>query len=123
MTSFLQWLEEAHKQIMDSEGQALALLANDDASGYREKMREKAELLSTLYKRADPHLLTLPEDRRGPVARALRQFSASAATALDLGSVFYMSALLYRDDHRKGEPDNLQILIDSIRQTEQGGQS
>ena len=116
MSQIVDWLLKQHQQIMDCEQTALDMLAKDDIAGYREKMREKAELLASLAERARPELEGLPETSRRTVEAGLQQFSASAETALSLDSLFYKSALLYRDDHKRGEPDNLEIFIQAIRQ-------
>lgn len=115
MNKIIDWLEKQHDQIMQCESDAMSLLAKDDSEGYRAKMREKAELLSTLAERAKPVLDGLPASQRTRIEQKLGQFSSSADTALALGSVFYMSALLYRDDHKRGEPDNLEIFIQELK--------
>lgn len=116
MNSVVEWLEQQHQQIMECERQAMAMLASDDVDKYRAKMHEKAELLAALAERARPELASLPSAVRGHVEHGLRRFSDSAGTALSLDSVFYMSALLYRDDHKKGEPDNLELFIQGLKQ-------
>lgn len=113
---FISWLKDRHAQAMGRENEALALLAKGDVDGYRSKMREKAEILSRL---ADDASAAGFAER---LAGRLRQFSESAATALALNSVFYMSALLYPDDHKKGEPDNLQKFIVSL-ESEKGDEA
>lgn len=116
MNQFTRWLESQHQLIMTCESEAMAMLAKDDISGYRAKMHEKAELLASLAQNARPELTFLPASLAGHVKQRLLQFSDSAATALALDSPFYMSALLYRDDHKKGEPDNLAIFIQDLKQ-------
>lgn len=109
-TTVKAWLRAQHDNIMKAEQDALALMKSGDIAGYNAKMHEKATLLANLASAAETQLENL-----NPVIQArLAQFSASAATALDLGSVFYMSALLYPDEHKPGEPDNFQKLIDSL---------
>lgn len=77
-------------------------------------MCEKAELLIALSDEAKPLLASLPGEARFNLALALERFSGSARNAIQLNSVFYMSALLYPDDHKKGEPDNLQLFIERV---------
>lgn len=108
--NFTDWLESRHSEIMGRERQALELMAKGDIAGYRAQMRAKAELLAGL---ADAAVKAGYADSKA--LAQLRQFSASAATALDLGSVFYMSALLYPDEHKAGKPDNLQKLIATLK--------
>ena len=63
---------------------------------------------------AKPLLEPLPGETRFNYALALEGFSASARMSLRLNSVFYMSALLYPDDHKPGQPDNLTLCIDRM---------
>ncbi len=81
-------------------------------TAYRDLMRQRAELLRSLPQKAE----ALPADiRQSPafsqVLEALRAFAEGADNALRLNSVFYMSALLYPDEHQPGEPNNLEQLI------------
>ena len=110
----IDWLRARHAAIMADEAEALARLKAGDTEGYTAKMRAKAESVAALAKDAAPVLAGLPEAVREPILRGLMRFSQSAATGLQLGSVFYMSALLYPDDHKPGEPDNLAFFIDSL---------
>ena len=116
--SVLDWLRARHAAIMATEEEALGLLADGDTQGYAEKMRAKAESVATMAKDAAPELLALPEPLRDKISRGLLRFSQSAAMGLQLGSVFYMSALLYPDDHKPGEPDNLALFIERLAEGE-----
>ena len=110
----IDWLKAQHAAIMADEAEALARLGAGDTGGYTEKMRAKAEAVAALAKDAAPVLAGLPEAVRERVQRGILRFSQSAATGLQLGSVFYMSALLYPDDHKPGEPDNLALFIEEL---------
>ena len=110
----IDWLKARHAAIMADEAEALARLKAGDTEGYSEKMRAKAEAVAALAKDAAPVLAALPEAVREPILRGLMRFSQSAAMGLKLGSVFYMSALLYPDDHKPGEPDNLALFIEDL---------
>lgn len=110
----IAWLRTRHEDIMATEREALALMEAGDIPGYTAKMRAKAESLAALAKDAAPRLAALPEPPRDRLAAALKRFSQSAAMALRLDSVFYMSALLYPDDHKPGEPDTLALFIDRL---------
>lgn len=109
-----QWLRQRHTQVMQAQAQALQYLDAGDTPGHNAAMRQKAELLASLADDAKPMLEFLPGELRFNVAMALENFSASARTALRLGSIFYMGALLYPDDHRTGEPDNLTLCIERM---------
>lgn len=112
--NFLEWLQNYHNTIMDKENLAKTYLKTDDAKKYTQFMQEKAELVASLAKEALPHLQPLPEELRDRIKRKLMRFSQSAAYGLKLNSVFYYSALLYRDDHKDGEPDTLQEYINEL---------
>ena len=106
-----RWLRKRHADLCAIEKEALDYMAEGKNKAYAEKMRARAENLATLLTDAMPLLQALPEKERPTFTRGLEAFSRSAATALDLDSVFYMSALLYRDEHKPGEPDNLELFI------------
>lgn len=114
-TAVLQWLKERHAQILRKENEAQNALHVGDIDSYREKMREKAKVLAEIYKDSADILCKLPLPGRDDLVQALKSFSQGAQTALDLDSVFYMSALLYPDDHKPGEPDNLARNIEKFR--------
>ncbi|WP_308620730.1 hypothetical protein [uncultured Desulfovibrio sp.] len=114
LAAAIAWLRARHGEIMATEREALALMDAGDIPGYTAKMHARAESLAALAKDAAPRLAALPEPLRGRLAGALKRFSQSAAMALRLDSVFYMSALLYPDEHKPGEPDNLALFISQL---------
>ncbi|MCR4666159.1 MAG: hypothetical protein K5657_02565 [Desulfovibrio sp.] len=117
LRTVLDWLSARHSEVMAQEQKALECLSAlpREQAAYEDALRKKAELLASMAKDALPLLLKLPEKDREDIHARLRKFSASASLGLKLGSLFYMSALLYRDEHRQGEPDLLQVYIDSLR--------
>jgi len=86
-----------------------------DQAGYEAKMREKAELLAALAEDAENLAQALPAPLAEAAAQRLEEFSQNAANALRIGSVFYMSALLYPDEHKPGEPNNLELFAGEVR--------
>ncbi|GHU97810.1 hypothetical protein AGMMS50248_03190 [Deltaproteobacteria bacterium] len=114
LNMLVQWLRERHSRIMEVEAGALSCLDAGDTEGHNQKMRDKAELLSTLHEDAKTLLEPLPEEVRLNLASDLNRFAASAQNALQLNSVFYMSALLYPGDHKQGQPDDLLIFLDHL---------
>lgn len=98
--------EEARRALYDDK--------NDEY--YRCLMREKALLLHHLPEKIDNLLVHLHDS--GLVKRIKRQigaFSFSAGKALDLDSVFYMSALLYPEDYADGECNDLESFIRQMK--------
>ena len=108
------WLRNRHAEVMATEEQALARLDAGDTPGHNELMRRKADMLAAMAEDAKPLLEPLPGETRFNYALALEGFSASARMSLRLNSIFYMSALLYPDDHKPGQPDNLTLCIDRM---------
>ena len=114
LASLVLWLRNRHAEVMATEAQALARLDAGDTPGHNDLMRRKAELLASMAEDAKPLLEPFPGEARFNYALALESFSASARMSLRLNSVFYMSALLYPDDHKPGQPDNLTLCIDRM---------
>jgi hypothetical protein len=114
LAALIQWLRNRHDAAMAVESQALAFLDAGDTPGHNAAMRQKAELLESMAEDAKPLLESLPGETRFNLALALEGFSASARMSLRLNSVFYMSALLYPDDHKPGQPDNLTLCINRM---------
>lgn len=106
-------LSKIARQVASIEKEATeALHQNSRPDLYRSLMRQKAEMLSSLYADSLPVLTRLPDtDKTNIIKDALYSFAANASTALQLDSVFYMSALLYPDDHVPGTPNNLELFI------------
>ena len=108
----LALLQDRAARIADLESRAAQTIEHDkDQAGYESLMLAKAESLASLAGDAEPLLDGADKDE----AAALRGFSKSAAMSLKVGSVFFMSALLYPDDHRPGTPNNLELLIESMK--------
>ncbi|MDR2161637.1 MAG: XdhC family protein [Desulfovibrio sp.] len=105
-------LEEAAARVAGWEKEAaLALSPAGGQDTYRRLMREKALFLAGLPEVFAPLLAGASMEISAPAAAALERFAQGAAQALSLDSVFYMSALLYPEDHVAGEPNNLERLI------------
>lgn len=111
----IEMLTDRHGKILEAETIALENLKAGNADEYKKKMREKATAISRLSEECAPLVEKLPADRRDEIAKEIERFSTSALAGLNLDSVFYMSALLYRDDHKDGEPDNLLAFIEKLK--------
>jgi hypothetical protein len=112
MNAFLDFLRERIRLVREAEETALDLMHNKgDEAGYRTAMRRRAELLAAMSADASPFLGAVPAERRPTVEHRLDMFSQSAQRSLDIGSVFYMSALLYPEDHQPGEPNTLEAWL------------
>ena len=112
---YFSWLEERARDVRRMEEEALRDLGQKNVQGYREGMRRKAELLAGLPKASVPVLDGLPEDVAQAIRAGLWRFARNAGNALSLDSVFYMSALLYPEDHREGDPNDLELFLEELR--------
>lgn len=118
MKRFLDFLRERIGMVREAEEAALDLMHNKgDEAGYRAGMRRRAELLAGLSEAAAPFLDAVPAERRPMVEHRLDMFSQSARRSLDIGSVFYMSALLYPEDHKPGEPNTLEAWLTELERS------
>lgn len=110
------FLDEKARRIKAVEAEAEVIIhGKGDQAGYQAKMREKAELLSALAAEAAPLVKTLGPGMREAASERLDGFSHNAAMSLQVGSVFFMSALLYPDEHKPGEPNNLELFAAEVR--------
>ncbi len=110
------FLDERAARVRAIEAEAEALIHDkQDQAGYTAKMREKAGLLAGLAEAAHELVDALPEQQANAAAARLEQFSGSAAMSLKVGSVFFMSALLYPEDHKPGQPNDLEALAAEVR--------
>lgn len=116
MNDFLNFLQERIDQVKATEDKALHLLHTiGDQEGYQENMRLKAQILSNLSEHARPFLDAVPLTHRPSIEHRLDVFSQSAQRSLDLDSVFYMSALLYPEEHQPGEPNTLELWLRDLK--------
>jgi len=114
---FVKWLIDRCDQVARLERDAgSALQIADDPELYRRIMWQKALLLESLYEDAQPLLPSLRGDQMRIAADRLRRFSESAARALELESVFYMSALLFPENHAAGEANDLEAFLAEVMQ-------
>lgn len=113
--ALIDLLSARHAVVTDCEAKATDALAEGNETSYRALMERKADLLADLDAQAAPFYTALPPAQRYFAQQRLRAFAEGARTAKRLGSVFYMSALLYPDTHRKGEPDNLDLFLREAR--------
>lgn len=114
--SLIEWLEGVNREIQTLERQAKEVLETPDyKESYRQLMLRKANLLAGLPAEYDKLIKEKPGLSNTKVAQRLEDFSGGAGMALRLDSLFYMSALLYPDEHKPDEPNNLELLISEIR--------
>jgi hypothetical protein len=115
LAAFFSWLEESAREVRRIEGHALHALEHKNIQGYRDGMRRKAELLTSLPKASIPLASGLSDNAAQAIQKGLWRFARNAGNALSLNSVFYMSALLYPEEYREGEPNDLEIFLETLR--------
>ncbi len=109
-------LEDVSEEIRRLEAEAReALFDNDRIEVYRRKLEEKTMLLMELPDTIEAFLDDVRGDARAEIESRVNDFSRRAAQAWDLSSTFYMSALLYPDDYKEGEPNDLEIFVERLR--------
>lgn len=110
----LKWLEHISNELRVTETEAIESLDEDNADKYNQGMRKKAELLASLSEAVMPMLEGVDEKIASHVRAELGYFNSSAVRALELDSVFFMSALLYPDNHRPGDPNNFDLFTAEV---------
>lgn len=111
IAEFTGWLKERCEFLHNLEREADRILHEDNNSEkYKTMMCQKAMFLQALPEEAEKRVACLPRDVADTVMERIDGFAANASRALTLDSVFYMSALLYPDDHREGQPNALDVL-------------
>ncbi len=115
--SFANWLKERCEFLHNLEAEAERILQKDkDTDKYKSLMCQKAMFLQALPEEAEKTAALLPDDVAEFAMQRLERFAANASRALEIGSVFYMYALLYPDNHAKGEPNDLDLLAIEIEE-------
>jgi hypothetical protein len=114
------WLDAEAVKVRDIEKLAnSALYENKDEDSYRDLMRRKAMLLASLGDRLESLIDPLSVEDSLLVKKRVKRFAMSASKALEIGSVFFMSALLYPDDYKDGEKNDLENFAERVRNLSQ----
>ncbi len=116
MDKIIAMLDETATEIRKLEAEAQeALMERDDKATHRKKLVEKTMLLMDLPESAEHLLKELEPKTAGQIGRALKDFARRAGNAMGVDSVFYMAALLYPDDYKEGDRNDLEVYIDGLR--------
>ncbi len=108
-------LKRCTAQIEELEAQARQCLEDGyNIEAYHKTMCQKARLLYELIDHVQAFTKGLDRKSRQYVQDRLGGFSHGAGKALSLDSVFYMAALLYPEDYKDGDKNDLQIFIDCL---------
>ncbi|NMC48319.1 MAG: hypothetical protein GYA47_02645 [Desulfovibrio sp.] len=107
---------QAARRVRELEARAdEALHGKGDAAGHRALMIEKCETLADLPETVEPLLGKTPGPAAEEFLSGLADISRRAGQALDLGSIFYMTALLYPEDYAEGDQNDLERFLDGFR--------
>ncbi len=109
-------LEKAAADIRRLEAEAReALYSRDEPDTYRDKLEKKTMLLMELPETVAPFLEDLPKEPQTEIRGAAKDFSRRASQAWELDSLFYMLCLMYPDDYKEGENNDLENFADRLR--------
>lgn len=111
----IEYLEKVNAEVKRIEAEGDAVLGSSGQDAFRAKLEEKAELLAGLAEDSLDLVERVDGGLGDEIAQRMERFSTSASTALRVGSVFFMTALLYPEDHRPGEPNDLEVFIGELR--------
>lgn len=116
LIDLVDFLETKARKIraIEAEGDAI-IQATGDQRTFEIKIREKAKLLAAIAEDGWPLVEKVEGDLGDMAAHKLESFAGSASTALRIGSVFFMTALLYPEDYKQGEPNDLEQLAATLR--------
>lgn len=110
------WLDSEAAEVRALEKRAYSALYDDkDEPVYRELMRMKAVRLADLAANSTSYLQNIDEHDHGTISGRIERFSASASKSLEIGSIFFMSALLYPEGYSDGENNDLENFADMVR--------
>jgi len=82
-----------------------------DLQEYRSLLQKKAEILSSAPEELQLLILNLPQPLKEKVAYQLHLFAGNAEQSLKVNSVFFMRQLLYPENYREGQDNDLEKLI------------
>lgn len=116
LAELIEFLEERSLQVKRLEEEGEAILQTGGQLDFQAKLEEKAELLGSLGEDAWKLTEKVGGELGKEIAQKLEQFSMSANTSLRIGSVFFMTALLYPEDHTPGEPNELDVFIEVLKE-------
>jgi len=113
LQSAIQILKEVAEQFDVLDDEAKILLAKEDAAGYTEKMKEKAQLLVDLPNRLSSSLEGVDQKTREQILYDVSYFTTSAEEALGRGGLS-LELLLQPPSGKAGGKNDLEQLIDLL---------
>ena len=111
----IEYLETVNAKVKEIEAEGELALKSDGQMAFQAKLEKKAKLLAELAKDAWELTEKVDGTLGNEIAQRLERFSMSASAALRIGSVFFMTALLYPEDHEPGGPNDLESFISELK--------
>ena len=109
-------LQRAAERIRRIEAEAReALFSKDDPETHRLKLEEKTMLLIELPERMGSFYDGLDKGARRELEKELDSIAMRAERAMELSSIFFMNGLLYPEDYKEGDPNDLEKFIDRLK--------
>jgi len=115
VSELIEYLETVSAKVKGIEAEGERLLQSGGQDAFQAKLEQKASLLAKLAEKTSPLTEQMERPLGEEVSQRLEQFSMSASTALRIGSVFFMTALLYPEAHKPGEPNELEVFIATLK--------
>ncbi len=115
LVDLIEFLEEKATTVNRLEKEGDAVIDTEGQRAFQIKLEEKAEILAALGEDAWKLTKEIEGDFGREITQKLEQFSMSASAALRIGSVFFMTALLYPENHAPGEPNDLDSFIEELK--------
>lgn len=116
LSAALNALQNIADQIRSLEVEARkALLELNDIALYKRKLLEKTLLLIELPEILEPLLKGMERKATEEIRTKAVNFARRAEPALSLSSTFYMFALLYPEDYKQGDKNDLEKFVEHLQ--------
>lgn len=100
--------------IRNLEAEAVRAAATGDTAAHRARLRQKTELLAALPETLAGPLRRADQATANAVMQKAEDLSRRAKQAIKVDSPFFMAQLLYSEDYRDGDPNELEAFIASL---------
>ena len=114
LQSAIQVLRDVAEQFRALDDEAEVLLANQDAAGVREKLRERAQLLVDLPDQLADALGGVDQETRDEILHDISYFATAAQEALESEGAFDLGVSLTHRGGKIGGKNDLESLIERL---------
>ena len=116
LMDLIEFLEKTSVDVNRLEADGETLIDTEGQRAFQIKLEEKAEILAALGEDAWKLTEKIEGELGKEISQKLEQFSMSASAALRIGSVFFMTALLYPENHKSGDLNDLEAFIVRLKE-------